>query len=240
MKIKLTHPLISCICVTQNRSALLLKAIVSFDTQNYPNREMVISYPKHDLGTKQLIDEILQVSDLRIVRVEREGNESLGTARNNAIAECNGDYICLWDDDDWYHARRLAHQYNTMLTNRKFREASILTRVMLFDTNTQQGYLSFPYLWCGSLLCRKDHILKHPFANSDVAEDIPVIKYLESRKLLHYIADSAFLYLYVYHGENALSYFHFSYYLKKSEQLDQESTNWIHSLLNVKVNVLPS
>lgn len=240
MKIKLTHPLISCICVTQRRPALLLKAIVSFDTQNYPNRELVISYPKDDIETKQLIDDILLVTDLRIVRIEREGNESLGTARNNAISECNGDFICLWDDDDWYHAKRLAHQYNTMLTSGKFLEASILTRVMLFDTKTQQGYLSFPYLWCGSLLCRKDHILKHPFANSDVAEDTPVIKYLESRKLLHYIADSAFLYLYVYHGENALSYFHFSYYLKKSEQLDQESTNWMHNLLNVKVDILPA
>jgi len=240
MKVKLTHPLISCICITQSRPALLLKAIVSFDTQNYPNRELVISYPKDDIETKQLIDDILLVTDLRIIRVEREGNESLGTARNNAISECNGDFICLWDDDDWYHAKRLAHQYNTMLTSGKFREASILTRVMLFDTKTQQGYLSFPYLWCGSLLCRKDHILRHPFANSDVAEDTPVIKYLESRKLLHYIADSAFLYLYVYHGENALSYFHFSYYLKKSEQLDQESTNWMHNLLNVKVNILPA
>ena len=193
MKIRLTHPLISCICITQSRTALLLKAIVSFDTQNYPNRELVISYPKDDLETKHLIDEILLVSDLRIVRVERNGSESLGTARNNAIAKCNGDYICLWDDDDWYHARRLAHQYNTMLIKGQFRKASILTRVMLYDTNTQLGYLSFPYLWCGSLLCKKDLILKHPFANSDVIEDAPVVKYLESKKLLHYIAIVLFL-----------------------------------------------
>ncbi len=240
MKIKLTHPLISCICITQNRAPLLLKAIVSFDTQNYPNRELVISYPKQDLETKLLINEILKLSDLRIVRIERENGESLGTARNNAIANCNGDYICLWDDDDWYHAKRLAHQFNTMQVNGQFRDASILIRVMLFDATKQMGYLSFPYLWCGSLLCKKDHILRHPFANSNVAEDAPVIKYLESKKLLHYISDSAFLYLYVYHGKNALSYFHFSYYLKKSEQLDQESTNWMRSLLDIKVEVLPS
>lgn len=240
MKIKLSHPLISCICITAHRPGLLLKAIVSFDTQNYPNRELVISYPKDDMETKNLIDNILEVSDLRIVRLEREGNESLGNARNHAIANCNGDYICLWDDDDWYHARRLAHQYNTMRTNGQFREASILTRVMLYDATTQKGYLSFPYLWCGSLLCKKDIILQHPFTNNKVAEDAQVIKYLESRKLVDYISDSAFLYLYVYHGSNALSYFHFSYYLKKSEQLDQESTDWMRSLLDVKVEVLPS
>ena len=240
MKIKLSHPLISCICITQNRPSLLLKAIVSFDTQNYPNRELVISYPKQDLETKKLIDDVLEVSNLRIVRIEREGDESLGTARNHAIEHCNGAYICLWDDDDWYHARRLAHQYNTMQVNGQFREASILTRVMLFDATTQQAYLSFPYLWGGSLLCRRDHLLKHPFSDSDVAEDASVIKYLESSKLLHYIADSAFLYLYVYHGTNALSHFHFSYYLKKSELLDQNSTDWIRGLLDVKVEVLPS
>ncbi|RAJ35436.1 glycosyltransferase family 2 protein [Pedobacter cryoconitis] len=240
MKVKLSHPLISCICITQNRPTLLLKAIVSFDTQNYPNRELVISYPKQDLETKLLIDSILELSDLRIVRVEREGNESLGSARNNAIANCNGDYICLWDDDDWYHYQRLAHQYNTMRINGQFREASIMTRVMLFDVTTQQGYLSFPYLWCGSLLCRKDHILQHPFTNTNVAEDSHIVKYLESRKLLHYISDSAFLYLYVYHGSNTLNYFHFSYYLKKSETLDQETTNWMRNLMDIKVEVLPS
>jgi len=240
MKIKLIHPLISCICITQDRPSLLLKAIVSFDTQNYPNRELVISYPKQDIETKKLIDSILELSDMRILRIEREENESLGTARNNAIEKCSGDYICLWDDDDWYHAKRLAHQYNTMLVNGQFRDASILTRVMLFDATTQKGYLSFPYLWGGSLLCKKEHMLRNPFADSDVAEDAPVIKYLESNKLLHYIADSAYLYLYVYHGKNALSYFHFCYYLKKSEQLDKESTDWIRNLLDVKVEILPS
>lgn len=240
MKIKLSHPLISCICITQHRPALLLKAIVSFDTQNYPNRELVISHPKDDMETKKLVDSILEVSELRIVRIEREGNESLGEARNHAIANCNGDYICLWDDDDWYHSRRLAHQYNTMRVNGQFQEASMLTRVMLFDATTQKGYLSFPYLWCGSLLCKKAIMLQHPFANSNVAEDAQVIKYLESKKLLDYISDSAFLYLYVYHGSNALSYFHFSYYLKRSEQLDQESTDWMRSLLDIKVEVLPS
>lgn len=240
MKIKLIHPLISCICITQNRPALLLKAIVSFDTQSYPNRELIISYPKHDKETKQLINDILEVSDLRIIQIEREGNESLGTARNNAIATCNGDYICLWDDDDWYHAKRLAHQYNTMRINGQSCVASMLTRVMLFDVTTQKAYLSFPYLWCGSLLCKKDHILKHPFVDSNIAEDAEIINYLESRKLLHYITDSAFLYLYVYHGKNALGYYHFSYYLRKSELLDLESRDWIRSLLEVKVEVLPS
>lgn len=156
MKIKLIHPLISCICITQDRPSLLLKAIVSFDTQNYPNRELVISYPKQDIETKKLIDSILELSDMRILRIEREENESLGTARNNSIEKCNGDYICLWDDDDWYHGRRLAHQYNTMLVNGQFRDASILTRVMLFDATTQKGYLSFPYLWGGSCYAKKN------------------------------------------------------------------------------------
>jgi len=240
MKIKLIHPLISCICITQNRPKLLLKAIVSFDTQNYPNRELVISYPKQDLETKKLIADILDVSDLRVVQIEREGDESLGTARNHAIANCNGEYICLWDDDDWYNSRRLSHQFNTMLINRKFQEASILTKVMLFDATTQQAYLSFPYLWCGSLLCKKTLILQNPFADSNIAEDSPVIKYLESSKLLHHIEDSAYLYLYVYHGKNTLSHFHFSYYLKKSELLDHESTDWILGLLNTKVEILSS
>jgi glycosyltransferase involved in cell wall biosynthesis len=238
MKIKLTHPLISCLCVTDNRPDMLLKAIVNFDIQNYPNKELVISYPKTDRKTKELIEEISNLSDLRLVQVERTNDISLGQAKNNALIYCNGDYICTWDDDDWYHYNRITHQYNNMQVNGKYRQASILTKIMMYDEIKDLAWHSSTYDWGCTLLCRKDLILKYPFADENIAEDTLLVKQLYFEKRLHVIADCAFLYLHVYHGQNAMDYFHFYYLANKSELLDQESKSWIKSLINTQVNLL--
>jgi len=238
MKIKLTHPLISCLCVTDNRPDMLLKAIVNFDMQNYPNKELVISYSQTDRKTKHLIEEILKLSELSIVKVERASDISLGQAKNEALAYCNGDFICTWDDDDWYHYNRLSHQFNNMQVNSKYRQASILTKVMLYDEIKNLAWISCTYNWGCSLLCRKDLILKYPFSDEDTAEDTLLLQHLYSERRLHVIADCAFLYLHVYHGQNTMDYFHFHYLANRSELLDQESNNWIRSLINNQVSLI--
>lgn len=240
MKIKITHPLISCICVTANRPDDLLKSIISFDRQNYPNREIVISYPEDDQTSAALVDNIIQLSEIRIVVLTTPATLSIGMARNQAIQASNGDYVCLWDDDDWYHEKRLAHQYNTMKMKASFKEASMLSHVLLFDALRQRAFMSLDYPWAGTLLCRKDILLEHPFSDTNAAEDAPVLSYLQSKKLVHFVADSAFLYVYAYHGQNAGDYYHFSYFTRKSELLDKESTAWVKSLFESKVSLAPS
>jgi glycosyltransferase involved in cell wall biosynthesis len=229
---KLTHPLISCICITNNRPALLLRAVACFESQNYPNKELVISYPDNDIETKELIQQLLKNDELKIFQIIRPAEESLGNARNNAIAKCHGDFICIWDDDDWYHPSRLSFQFNSMQTLGHGYQASILTQVLLYDHITQKAYLSFPYTWDGSILCRKEIILQNQYANRDKGEDTHIIKFLDGRKLLHYIPNMPYLYVYIYHGANTWDYAHFDYFLGKSEVLDIEVTDKIREMIS--------
>lgn len=240
MIIRLTHPLISCICITAYRSQFLLKAIICFDTQKYPNRELVISYPKDDDVTKEMVKNIIELSDLNIVVVERNVNTPVGHARNEAIAKCNGEYICTWDDDDWYSERRVADQYNATLTVKQKREASILTNVVLYDKINDEGYISSFYNWGGSLLCKKDIILDYPYDYDNFAEDKQLLSYLVNSKYLHYMPNRADLYTFIYHGENTLHKHHFTYFFKNGEVLNQESKDWLKNLVDRKVDMLSS
>lgn len=231
---KIDHPLISCICITDNRPLLLRKSISYFENQNYPNKELVISYPTKDKRTKDVINSVLNEKELKILQIERVDNETVGNARNQAIARCRGAYICIWDDDDWYHASRLSFQFNSMQTTGISYHASILTRILLFDTITQNAYLSFSYTWDGSILCKKEIILQNQYAHLNKGEDTHIIKFLDSKKTLHYIGDSPFLYIYIYHGDNTWDYKHFEYFIKKSELLDEDTTNTIRNLIEWK------
>ncbi|WP_158799617.1 glycosyltransferase family A protein [Pedobacter sp. L105] len=224
MMSKISLPLISCICITDNRPEFLKKAISCFYAQNYVNKELIISYPENDRISKQLVQDLLQRLVIKIVPIERPSDYSIGKAKNHAILNCNGDYICTWDDDDWYHSDRLMVQYHTMRGQESFKQASYLTHIFLYDTINQIGNYSFPHYWSGSLLCNKDIILQIPYTDSNVGEDLPILQFLTSKNLIHQQADVPFLYIYVYHGKNVLDHFHFQYFLKKSIPLDTNNS----------------
>lgn len=215
MKIKLMHPLISCICITDNRPSMLIKAIVAFDKQNYPNKELVISYPNDDMATKELLINITSMSDLNILQLEHDSFNSLGSIRNKAVAHSSGEFICTWDDDDLYFYDRITHQYNNMQSQRKYFQASILTSITLYNATLKQAYVSSPYNWGGSLLCRKDLLFAYPYEDKNMAEDAFLIKSLDQKNFLHKINDAPFLYGFVYHGTNAINYFHYQYFTRK-------------------------
>jgi len=227
----ISYPLISCICITNNRPNLLEKAIQCFESQNYINKELVISYPKGDLLTKQLIDQYKLIGDVNILALERETDVSLGNARNQAIYKSHGDYICIWDDDDWYHSSRLFFQFNSLKTEGPSFQASILTRIFLYDYTTHLAYLSFPYHWDGTLFCRKEMILQNQYANLNYAEDTHVVPFLDKRKMLAHIDQSPFLYIYTYHGSNTWPYDHFEIFIKRSHLLTAEYTAKVRDLL---------
>jgi len=217
---KSDQPLISCICITKNRVNFLKRAITCFAAQNYCNKELVISYPQNDNNTRLLIDKILELNDLPILRLERSDNQSVGNARNIAISKCHGDYVCVWDDDDWYHSSRLSFQFNSMQITGMGYNASVLTRLILFDQTTSKAYLSFPHCWENTLLCRKEIIFQNQYANQNKGEDSHIIKFLDGKKFLHHIIDTPFLYVYIYHGDNTWEYQHYQYLINKSELLE--------------------
>lgn len=242
MIIRHHYPLISCICITANRPEFLLKAMVLFDAQNYPNRELIISIPKADQLSKNLVNKIIDLSALNAVLVERENHLSLGQARNEAVAKCNGEYICTWDDDDWYREVRLMYQYTSLGAMRQKKEACILTSVILYDRIHQQAFYSgkynnVPYKWAGTLLCKKDLVINHPYTDSTIAEDLQLINYLESSKYL-YQMENFNLYAFIYHGGNVTNTYQFHYFMRNTRRLDPETEVWLLERMNKKVELL--
>src|SRR5688572_1956099 len=95
-------PVISCLCVTENRTGFLKKTISCFKAQTYPSKELLIVYT----GNENL-GHLLSETDtsVRIIRLPYPSSLSLGERRNISIENCRGEYFCQWDDDDWHHNR---------------------------------------------------------------------------------------------------------------------------------------
>lgn len=204
-------PLISCICITAYRPLLLQRAIACFDSQDYPMKELVISYSENDIVTKNILSRIQEISNIKMVKIERSEQEKLGVARNHAIALANGKYICIWDDDDWYDSTRISHQY-MVLKNGPFK-ASILLNVLLYNTLSNKTYYSNYQELAGTLLCEKQTLLQTSYLNQEKGEDISIIQYLTSRNVLFRVIDMPHLYVYIYHGSNILGERHFNLYI---------------------------
>jgi glycosyltransferase involved in cell wall biosynthesis len=48
-------------------------------------------------------------SRVKFFVVKREPGRTLGSLRNLDIEMAQGEYVCQWDDDDWYHAGRIEY-----------------------------------------------------------------------------------------------------------------------------------
>lgn len=234
MESKNELPLISCICVTKDRPDFLLRSIQMFEKQNYPSKELVISYPENDQRTIDAIKYILESKNVKIIQIQRLENDSIGKSRNSAIANCHGEYVCIWDDDDINYPTRLSEQYNTMFIENKF-DSSILTRIILYEATAQKAFLSYSSYWISTLLCLRDHLLNYPCADSNEFELAPILNFLVDKNQIFYIQNNPSLYTYVYHGRNYLKYTIFLALVNKSEPLPEEFAKEINFFLSQKI-----
>src|SRR6267142_7021882 len=112
------RPLVSCICVTKNEARVLSRAIECFRNQTYPNKELIILAE----GSESHVKEMLALGEddrIKCFVVPSTPKIPLGSLRNLAISKANGEYICQWDDDDWYHVKRIEIQLNMLLESHK-------------------------------------------------------------------------------------------------------------------------
>lgn len=225
-------PLISCICVTRGKPQLLRRSILCFETQTYLNRELIIVYEEDDLQTAEFLRHRTDWANVRIVVVKAIPKHSLGSLRNIGIAMAIGNFICQWDDDDWYHVRRLELQLNALSGTGK--KASILKQWLVFDECSCNAYISNKRLWEGSVLCDWATIRQKPYEPIGRGEDTPVIDYLKENHWLHEIESKAGMYIYVYHGSNTWSEGHWNYIFDCSQKLTAENSQEVRDILNGK------
>lgn len=230
-----SHPLISCLTITRSRPALLKRAIDCFNSQNYLNKELIILFEEDDKQTSEFIRSTSLSNNIRVIIVKKESEKKLGDLRNIAIQNATGEFICQWDDDDWYSCNRLQYQYDALLASGK--EACVLTQWILFHTTDQKAYVSHARLWEGSILCRKETIMQRPYLSKSRGEDTDVISLLDTKGLLHHMNDAPHLYIYNFHGQNTWEYNHFKTFFRFSKILPPTISLEIRNALEQKANV---
>jgi glycosyltransferase involved in cell wall biosynthesis len=131
-------PLVSCIMPTRNRKTFVQQALLYFERQDYPNRELIIV----DDGTESVADLVSSNPHVRYISLPQ--HTSIGAKRNLACEMAKGAIIAHWDDDDWYAPHRLRHQVAPLLA--KTADITGLETSCFFDLTRWQAWTCTPAL----------------------------------------------------------------------------------------------
>jgi len=225
----LKEPLVSCLCVTRARTDTLRQAINCFQQQAHQHRELIIVCEDDDKETLQFTS-ALSAPSIKVCIVPANPKLALGSLRNIAIANAKGEYICQWDDDDWYHPRRIELQLKSAVDQNK--AASILPRWLIYSPADHKAYCSNVRLWEGSLLCETRLLRNGPgYPALSRGEDTALISWLYVQDQLA-IEDRPDLYLYRFSGNNTWNNQHFERILEASTELDDSDTERVFSMVS--------
>jgi len=157
---------------------------------------------------------------------------TLGMKRNLSIRAAQGDYICVWDDDDWYSKERIYNQMSFLSFTGK--RACSLAFTILFDQNTESAYYNAERATGheNSLLFEKEGA--GFYGNLNAQEDTPLLVDFYNRNQLAIMEDPE-LYIYNYHRKNTSSSNHFKKVITDSTPLDINYAKRIKEILTLPV-----
>jgi glycosyltransferase involved in cell wall biosynthesis len=205
-------PKVSGLCVTRC-APYLQRALDCWERQTHLERELIIVHDRDP----QALQGFRLPSDARVCVISPP--RTLGELRNFSIAESRGDYLCQWDDDDWYHPQRIAVQLAT--AERATSQACALRRWVTFDMTKGKAYLSNPRCWEGSLLWHRD-VTGAGYPAVARGEDTPFADRIRPELL-----DRPDLYIYVYHGGNTWTREHFENLFAAAAPLNKSASDAI-------------
>lgn len=193
-------PRISCLCVTERRLPYLRRAFRCFRKQTHRERELIVVYREDDMETAAFVQSHAK-TDRSVIAVSAPASRefTLGHLRNLGVARASGDYVAVWDDDDWHAPHRLSEQLLALRSANL--PASALGRIAIYDDLTQVAYHSRWRAWEGTLLCSVEQLGCSPYAHRDRREDTPVLRALELGRSV-VLLDRPDLYVYVFHASN--------------------------------------
>ncbi len=143
-------PLVSTVIPAFNVAWCIDRAINSVLSQNYHPLEVIVV----DDGSTDDTQEIL-ANYKEAIRVVRNTNGGLSSARNTGILEARGDYVAFLDADDWWLSGKLSAQVTLMQNQPKIGFCSVATNVEDPDGNFLNRW-DCPK-WQGSFLAHLFH-----------------------------------------------------------------------------------
>src|SRR5690554_967859 len=97
MELQNPNPLISVVIPTYNRADFLKEAIDSVLAQTYPNFEILVVDDGSTDNTRDILKEYSQEPRFRYFYQKNQGQS---VARNYALSEARGDFVCFLDSDN--------------------------------------------------------------------------------------------------------------------------------------------
>jgi len=227
------QPLISCLCVSHHAAFLLERSIACFCAQTYPNKELLIVFRENNPGIKAAAGKNMHPG-IKYIEVADEDCDTLGDLRNVSVQHAAGEYICVWDDDDWYPDNRLSLQMRGIRESQK--DACILLHCIMYDMVGRQAYVSPLMPWEGSLMCRRAILAdKLRYASMQRGEDTDLVAKLMWSNCIYPVILPV-LYIYVYHGNNISGASHFNMFFARGQKLSKQTSLVIYDILENKMS----
>lgn len=108
-----SNPLISLIIPCYNSEQTLRKCLNSAIQQSYNNLEIIVVDDGSTDGTS-IIYQNFQSKDNRI-KILKQHNSGVSTARNKGLEAATGEYICFVDSDDWVEKNYCSELYTLLI-----------------------------------------------------------------------------------------------------------------------------
>jgi Glycosyl transferase family 2 len=179
--VKQAQPLVSCLMpTTGDRRRFLPQAIKCFQSQTYPNLELMILCDGEDDSSDLIPSEDGRI---RYFYLGRE-RQTLGAKLNSGCERARGELIAHWDDDDWSHPDRLSFQVGALLAQGA--EFCGLPLILFYVIASGQVWLSrrpallHPSLWHvlpagATFLYRREFWSQSPFPDLRLGPDMAFI-----------------------------------------------------------------
>lgn len=225
--------LISCLCVSQNKTELVETSIECFLNQSYLNKELIFVYEDNNCFINDIKKKFIQ-KNIKFVETPSTPKKSLGELRNISINNSSGSILIQWDDDDVYHKERITNQYNFMI-QKKANAVMLDQRLFLMDNILYKTNI-WPFE--GSIMIKKNMFTdkKINWYSHDIKEEDTnlLINLLEINSVEFMNCPN--LYIYRYTGNNVWDKKHFeeivnvSYKLKNIDLSNQIIINEVNKM----------
>ena len=209
--------LVSCLMVTsgtRERLRWIECAIHNYCRQSYTNTELIVVLDLQLMSCRDALARIIATAgrvDIKLIEPTRA--LTLGALRNLSMDAARGEYVCVWDDDDVYHHRRIelqlthlqAHGQDAVVLGDCFH--IFLEQRRCYWTNwSRTTHRGLP----GSLFVRRDHGLRYPESGvcSRSGEDSDLLLRLLAVAHTGVTMAPPVLYAYQFHGRNTWPLMH--------------------------------
>ena len=143
----------SFIIGTLNRSYELKYCIESLLAQDYQDFEIIIV----DQSDSDKTEDLIKVFNSKQIKYYRVGFHGLSKARNYALEQCTGDFVCLTDDDAYY-----SKDYLSALKKHYEKEPDQIISGYMWDAVNKRDFIDYSKIHEGKPLSVREIIRKCP------------------------------------------------------------------------------